>query len=313
MEGYLFRPEIPGQRLTVGKIENRIFTIRGHQVMLDTHLAELYNVEIKVLNQAVKRNQERFPADFVFQLSQMEWDILRSQLVTLKTENMYKPLIEPLKDERGKHRKFLPFAFTEQGVSMLSGVLHSKTAVKVSIQIMNAFVEMRKFLNNNAVLFERLEIVEHKQAEADIRFEYVFKALESRNAKPENGIFYDGQIFDAHVFISDLIRSAHNSIILIDNYIDESVLLLLTKRKPGVKATIYTRPGKTLSLDLEKHNQQYEPIQLKSLTVSHDRFLIIDRKELYHLGASIKDLGKKWFAFSRLDVGIFELLNKLME
>lgn len=176
---------------------------------------------------------------------------------------------------------------------------------------MNAFVEMRKFITVNAALFQRLESVEHKQLEADDKFERIFRALESPGTKPENGIFFDGQVFDAYIFISDLIRSAQTSISLIDNYIDERVLLLLTKRKPGVKATIYTKPDKALQLDVNKHNSQYTPVEIKELTVSHDRFLIIDEKEFYHIGASLKDLGKKWFAFSKMDAGSLVLLEKI--
>lgn len=194
---------------------------------------------------------------------------------------------------------------------MLSAVLRSETAVIVSIRIIDAFIEMRKFIQANTNLFQRMDFLESKQTETDRKFSQVFQALEKHEPKPENGIFFDGQIFDAYVFVSDLIRSAKHSIILIDNYIDESVLLLLTKRKQGVKAIIYTRPNKTLILDIEKQNQQYDPVEFRKLESSHDRFLLIDEVELYHIGASLKDLGKKWFAFSRMNSMQKELLEKL--
>jgi hypothetical protein len=293
------------------EIESRIFTLRNKQVMIDMHLAELYNVEVKVLNQAVKRNPDRFPDTFFFQLSETEWGSLRSQFVTLETTGKIRPGFQSNTGNRGRHRKYLPYAFTEQGVAMLSAVLRSETAVKVSIRIMNAFIEMRKFIQANTDLFHRMDMLESKQTETDRKFSQVFQALEKHEPKPENGIFFDGQIFDAYVFVSDLIRSARHSIILIDNYIDESVLLLLTKRKKGVKAIIYTRNTKIIMLDIEKHNQQYNPVEFRKLESSHDRFLLIDEVELYHIGASLKDLGKKWFAFSRLNSMQKELLEKL--
>ncbi len=280
-------------------IKNKIFTIRGVQVMLDSDLAELYGVEIRVLNQAVKRNIERFPEDFMFQLNKEEFDSLRSQFVTLKKG-------------RGEHRKYLPYAFTEQGVAMLSSVLKSKKAIEVNIKIMRAFVAMRKFLSANAQVFQRLDRTEMKLLEHDKNFEKLFKALEHH--KPKQGIFFDGQIFDAHKFVSSLIRKAKKSIILIDNFIDESVLILFTKRNKGVSVVIYTKNiSKQLELDLKKFNLQYDTIEIKEFSKSHDRFLIIDDKELYHIGASLKDLGKKWFAFTKIDFGLKEILMKIEE
>jgi len=181
----------------VKTIQKRIHTIRGVQVMLDSDLAEFYGVETKILNQAVKRNIERFPEEFMFQLNKEEYNSLRSQIVTLKAG-------------RGKHRKYLPYVFTEQGVAMLSAVLKSETAVEVSIKIMRAFVVMRKFILKNAEIFQRLDRIEYKQLEYDKKFEKVFKALESKESLPKQGIFFDGQIFDAYKFVSDLIRSAKN-------------------------------------------------------------------------------------------------------
>lgn len=265
--------------------------------MIDRDLAELYQVETKVLNQAVKRNIDRFPEAFRFPLSDEE----KKELVTNCD-----------RFEKLKHSSFAPYAFTEQGVAMLSAVLRSDVAVKVSIQIMNAFVEMRKTLQSNNLLFQRLERVEIKQLQADQNFEKLFKALEQKQLPPDKGIFFDGQMFDAYVFAADLIKQANSSLILIDNYVDESVLLLLTKRNKGVAATIYTHHiSHALRQDLKKHNSQYDPIAVKALPQCHDRFLILDRKELYHLGASLKDLGKKWFAFSKMSDLLPDLLAKL--
>ncbi len=187
-------------------IKERIYTIKGMQVMLDVDLAELYNVETKVLNQAVKRNSERFPDDFMFQISLREFDTLKSQIVTSSAKDLRSQNVT-LKDARGHHRKYLPYVFTEQGVAMLSGVLKSNTAVKVSIQIMSAFVAMRKFISSNAQIFQRLDVVERKQVEQDKKFDDIFNALQSRDIKPEKGIFFDGQIFDSYKFVSDLIRA----------------------------------------------------------------------------------------------------------
>lgn len=285
------------QIIPVENIQNRIFNIRGVQVMIDKDLAELYQVGTKVLNQSVKRNMDRFPAQFRFQLSDKE----KTELVTNcdRFANL-------------KHSSVNPYAFTEQGVAMLSAVLRSETAIKVSIRIMQAFVEMRKLVLGNAALFQRLDKVELKQIEADQKFEQVFKALESRQPQPDKGIFYDGQVFDAWTFVSGIIRSANQSIFLIDNYIDDTVFTLFGKRKPGVQVTFYTKTiSKQLLLDAQKHNTQYEPIEVIQMAAAHDRFLIIDETELYHLGASLKDLGKKWFAFSKMDSGVGNMLNFL--
>jgi hypothetical protein len=277
-------------------IQNRIYTIRGVQVMLDSDLAQMYEVETRALNQAVSRNRERFPDDFMFQLTSEEWENLKSQNVI---------------SSWGGRRK-LPYVFTEQGISSLSGVLKSETAVKVNIAIMRAFVQMRKFLVENAAIFQRLDKVEQKQIEADQKFDRIFNALEDKSVKPKQGIFYDGQIFDAYVFVADLIKSAEKSILLIDNYVDESVLQLLTKQKKDVTVTIYTKHiTKILKQDLAKHNKQYPKIEIKQFTKAHDRFIIIDKETVYHFGASLKDLGKKWFAFSKMEMNAEEILAKL--
>jgi len=292
-------------------IKNKIYTICDTQVMLDEDLAVLYEVSTKALNQAVKRNIERFPQNFMFQLNDIEYKNLRSQIV-IPSDNGLRSQIVTIKSKRGTHRKYLPYAFTEQGVAMLSAVLKSETAVKVSIQIMEAFVAMRKFLLTNAQLFQRINKTEQKLLEHDDKFERVFSLIENKGVKPEKGIFFNGQIFDAYKFFSDIIRSANNSIVLIDNYIDDSVLTLFAKRENNVKVTIFTKGiSKQLLLDLKKYNAQYPPVEIKEFKQSHDRFMIIDNREVYHFGASLKDLGKKWFAFSKFDKEAFTILDRL--
>ena len=278
----------------VNNIESLIKVIRGQQVMLDKDLAMLYGVEAKVLNQAVKRNVERFPDDFRFQLTKEE--CLRSQIVTLN-------------EKQGQHLKYMPYAFTEQGVAMLSSVLRSQTAIDVNIQIMRAFVSMRHFMVNNASVFSRLETIEYHQLEmqqhqqeTDKRIDEVFRRLDEGNAKPKQGVFYNGQVYDAYTFVSDLIKSAKKRIILIDNYVDETVLTLLDKRENCVSAVIYTQQiSRHFQLDIDRHNAQYAPIDVETFRLSHDRFLCID-DDVYHIGASIKDLGKKWFGFSKMEI-----------
>ncbi|MDO5343137.1 MAG: ORF6N domain-containing protein, partial [Bacteroidia bacterium] len=203
----------------------------------------------------------------------------------------------------------LPYAFTEQGVAMLSGVLHSPTAIEANIRIMRAFVGMRHFINENTKLFQRIETIEYHQLETDKRIDEVFCLLDKKKEYPSEGIFFDGQIFDAYVFVSNLIKKAQKEIILIDNYVDESVLNILSKRNGHVDVTIYTsKISNQFKLDLEKYNSQYQPITVRNFNKSHDRFLIID-DEIYHLGASLKDLGRKWFAFSILRCSKELLLN----
>ena len=275
------------------KIKDIIHTIRGKQVLLDKDLAKLYEVETRTLNQAVKINKERFPEDFMFQLTEKEVDQMVSQFVI------------PSKMYLGG---FLPYAFTEQGVSMLSGVLRSKKAIEVNIKIMRAFVSMRKFIMKNVNIFQKLGQHDKKFIEYDEKFEKIFKAMDTK--KPKQGIFYDGQIFDAYKFVSDLIRSANKRIILIDNFIDDSIITLFTKAKKSIKIKIYTKSiTKKLMLDIKKYNLQYNQIELKKFSKSHDRFLIID-EQIYHFGASLKDLGKKWFAFSKLNINVIDTIKK---
>jgi len=278
-------------------IQNKIFTIRGVQVILDRDLATLYQVETKVFNQAVKRNIQRFPQKFRFQLTKEELQNLRSQNVTFK-ENLT--------------TKYLPYAFTEFGVSMLSAVLKSNIAIEISIKIIESFVNMRKVISSNTLMYQRFERIEQRLSIHDENFEKIFKAIADKSVKPEQGIFYNGQIFDAYIFINDLVKSAKHSILLIDNYIDESTLTILSKNQ-NINITIYTsKISRQLNLDIKKYNQQYNKIELKKFNVSHDRFLIIDEKEVYHIGASLKDLGKKWFAFSKMDIDSFEIIGKLI-
>ncbi len=284
-------------------IQRKIYTIRNVQVMLDRDLAELYQVKAIRLREQVKRNSKRFPPDFMFQLTNDEVDFMVSQNAI------------PSKKHLGG---YLPYVFTEQGVANLASVLNSDRAIEVNIQIMRAFVVMRKFIINNAQLFQRIDNVERRQLEHEIKtdkkFNEVFDALQSKELDPKQGIFYDGQIFDAYKFVSGLIRKAEKSILLIDNYIDETVLSLFTKRKHNVAVTIFTKEiSKPLSLDITKFNSQYQPVEVKIFKNSHDRFIIIDNKDVYHFGASLKDLGKKWFAFSKFDKSAIELLQKLDE
>lgn len=280
------------------EIESLIYTVRGKQVMIDKDLASLYQVETKILNKAVKRNIERFPDSFCFQLTEKESETLRFQIGTSNTG-------------RGG-RRYLAHMFTEQGVAMLSAVLRSEIAVKVSIEIMNAFVEMRKILIGNDALLSRVDKIELKQLETDGKFEELFKALDSGKLQSKKGIFYDGQIFDAYAFVSDIIRSAQKSVVLIDNYVDDTVLTLLGKRELSVSAIIYTKSiSNQLQLDLQRYNSQYLPINVHTFAHAHDRFLIIDGTELYHIGASLKDLGKKWFAFSKMNAEVGKMLSLL--
>ncbi|OGU38485.1 MAG: DNA-binding protein [Ignavibacteria bacterium RIFOXYB2_FULL_35_12] len=285
-------------------IQRKIYTVRDVQVMLDSDLAKFYNVETRRLNEQVRRNIDRFPDEFMFQLTKEEYENLMSQIAI--SSSGY-----------GGRRK-LPLVFTEQGIAMLSGVLKSDTAVKMSIQIIRAFVAMRKFIINNAQLFQRIDTVEKRQLkheiETDEKFEKIFNEMQRKELEPKQGIFFDGQIFDAYKFVAGLIRRAEKSIVLIDNYIDETVLTLFSKRKKKVAVTIFTKEiSKPLALDIKKFNAQYPLVDVKVFKDAHDRFMIIDNEDVYHFGASLKDLGKKWFAFSKFDKNAIKLLQKLNE
>ncbi|MBO7160099.1 MAG: ORF6N domain-containing protein [Paludibacteraceae bacterium] len=284
-------------------IENLILNIRGKQVMLDRDLARLYGVETKVLNQAVKRNIERFPERFMFQLTDDEF----FKLVTIC--DRFSTL---------KHSTSYPFAFTEHGVTMLASVLRSEIAVQMSIKIVDAFVAMRHTLLNNDQLFNRIESIEHhqlimleRQDKTESQIETIFQAL-SKYELPKENVFYNNQLFEAHILMSQLIELAQKRIVVIDNYVDVSVLTLLTKRKQDVSAEIYTyKMSEQFSLDLEKHNGQYPTVEVYVSKKSHDRFMIIDDK-VYHIGASIKDLGKKLCAVTLLNsITPEEILGKV--
>lgn len=284
-------------------IRRQIYTVRDVQIMIDHDLAVLFGVETKAINQAAKRNLSRFPAEFRFQLTENE----KNELVT--SCDRFKSL---------KHSSTLPYVFTEQGVAMLSAVLRSRTAIEISISIINAFVAMRRFLVAHEPLLQRLDTLEKRQLghemKTDARFEQVFAALDAKRQQPEQGVFFDGQVFDAYRFASDLLRQAQKSIVLIDNYVDDSVLALLAKRQAGVRVIVLTRNiSKTLALDLEKHNAQYPPVAIRAFPDSHDRFLILDGNVVYHLGASLKDLGKKWFAFAKMDGGALSVMERVAD
>lgn len=266
--------------------EERIIKIREQYVILDRDLAELYGVETKRINEQVKRNIERFPDAFRFQLTD---DELRELVAVCDRFAIL------------KHSSSLPYAFTEEGVAMLSTVLRSKTAIQVSIHIMQSFVAMRRYLFNNAGIIQRISRIEIRQNETDRRIDEIFSKFQDKTI-PVEGIFYDGQIFDAYVFVAGLVKSAQRRVVLIDNYVDESVLLMLSKRAPGVSAEIQTgRLSSQFQLDVIKHNTQYEPVTVVQKQNIHDRFLIVD-DDVYHIGASLKDLGKKLFAFSKMNL-----------
>ena len=278
-----------------------IYSIRGMQVMLDRDLAILYGITTKALNQAYKRNKERFPETFAFTLSENELYTLRSQIVTLEKKNVGK----------GTHSKYLPTVYTEYGVAMLSAVLKTEKAVAISIEIIDFFVRVRRMIRSGELMIHRIDLIEKRLIGYDLKFDEIDQFIQ-KTKLPQHGIFFDNQIFDAYTFFSELLQRANQSIVLIDNYIDHTVLLQLSKRPPGVSATIYTeRIAETLQLDLAKHNAQYPPIAIRTIQKVHDRFLLMDEKELYHIGASIKDLGKRWFAFSRMDSLAGEMMSRL--
>ena len=282
-------------------IESKILFIRGQQVMLDRDLAELYGVETKRINEAVRRNIERFPEQFMFKLTKSEQNEvenrLRSQIATLenlKSQNL-------TSSGRGKYSKYLYYAFTEQGIAMLSAVLHSLTAIQISIKVMEAFVKMRHYLLDNAGIITRLTHTEIKLLEHDKNFEKIFSAMHTSPAPVKQKVFSKGPVFDAYTFFQELIHKAQKEIILIDSYVDLTVLERLSKKNPGVDVTIYTLENTPITqLDIDKFDTQYPSLSLKYTSKVHDRFLILDNREIYHVGASLKDLGKKCFAFTQL-------------
>ncbi len=302
------RTEVVDVKAAQYEIKNMIYLVRNQQVMLDYELAMLYQVETRVLNQAVKRNIERFPERFRFQLTKEEYENLISQFVTSS--------LEEEKSGYGGRRK-LPFVFTEQGIAMLASVLRSETAVQTSIHIMDSFVDMRRFLANNALLFERISNVELKQLEyrkeTDEKLERIFEYI-SQNEEVAQKIFFEGQIYDAFSLIVDLIQKAKKEITLVDGYVDVKTLNLLSKKKEQVSATVFTqKQTKLTDTDCDNFNAQYPSLKLRYTKTFHDRFLIIDRKKAYHIGASLKDAGKKCFGINLIqDVKIIkDILQRL--
>ena len=285
--------------LTIEDIKNLIYMIRGKQVMIDNDVANIYHCETKYLNRVVKRNIERFPEEFCFQLTEDEFEVLRCQFVTLN------------KNGRGQHRKYLPYVFTEQGIAMLSALLKSDVAVRVNINIMKAFIEMRKFLMINGQIFERLSSVENKLLEHDKKIDKVFNSLQlEENIKQR--IFFDGQIYDAYSLIIDIIKKAKKKILIIDNYIDDSVLKMLTKKNNNVEVVILTSDKSNIQkIDIQKFNKEYPLLKIGKTNKFHDRFIIIDNKEMYHLGASIKDLGKKCFGINKIED--LDIIKKILD
>ena len=280
----------------IAPVEQRIYTVRNVQVMQDSDLAEIYGVETKRLNEQVRRNIGRFPDDFMFQLTAEEFSILKSQIATSSWGG----------------RRTMPYAFTELGVAMLSSVLSSDVAIQANIRIMRAFSAVRRLIAANEQMYQRIAHLEYQQIETDKKIEAVMNKLDETSPDKKCGIFFDGQTFDSYSFVSDRIREATSRIVLIDNYVDDTVLTMLDKRAAGVAATIYTMQiSKAFQLDIDKHNSQYPAIEVKVFKNSHDRFLIVDDK-VYHFGASIKDLGKKWFAVNLMtEYTADELLRRL--
>ena len=279
------------------EIKNLIYTIRGKQVMLDSDVAKLFNYATKDLNRNVRNNIERFPEYYCFRLTEDEYKSLRCKNFTLN------------KNGRGEHRKYLPYVFTEYGITMLAGLLKSEIAVSISIKIVNTFIEMRNFLNSNGQVFERLTNVEYKLLEHDKKFDKVFNQLQQEeNIKQK--IFFQGQIWDSYSLIIDIIKRANKKITIIDNYIDDSMLKMLTKKNKNVEVVIITSDKSNIeNIDIKKFNKEYPILKVAKSDKFHDRFIIIDNKELYHCGASIKDLGKKCFAINKIeDISIIDKL-----
>lgn len=277
------------------EIKHLIYTIRGKQVMLDSDVAMLYHYETKKINQTVKRNINRFPERFCFKLTEEELETMWSQIVTTS------------KSEVNKYRskKYLPYVFTEQGIAMLSGLLKNEIAVQVSIKIMDAFVEMRKYINLNKYLFEKVITIESKMdkkfTEYDKKFDEVFDQLQhEENIKQK--VFFEGQIYDAYSLIIDIIKKAYKKILIIDNYTDDSILKILTKKNKNVEVVILTSDKSNIEkIDILKFNKEYPILKIAKTNKFHDRFIIIDNREMYHLGASIKDLGKKCFGINKIE------------
>ena len=288
------------QPVSLAEIQARIFMIRGVQVMLDRDLAVFYKVETAKLNRQVKRNIGRFPEDFMFQLTKKEWESLKCQF--------------GISNVRGGDRRALPYVFTEQGVSQLSGVLHNTLAEDISVKIMRAFVAMRRFITANAGLFQRVGVLEQKQIETDKKLDVVLDKIEELSpAATTEELFGTGCVWDAYSFLSSLVRRAQQRIILIDNFVDERTLLLLDKRSSGVECTVHTRFSKQMELDFAKHNEQNAEIKKIQLPLHIlDRYLIID-DEVWLLGASAKDMGHGLCTIIKVDFTPEMVLSFLKE
>lgn len=280
---------------TIEEIQGMIYTIRGKQVMLDSDVANLYHVETRIINQALKRNTKRFPESFCFQLTEIEMENMRSQNVIASKRNS----------------RYLPYAFTEHGIIIISNLLQSEIAIETSVKIVEAFVKMKNFLKQNGHIFERLTSVEYKLIEHDKKIDLVFDKLQEKKIESQR-IFFDGQIYDAYNLIIEIIKMAENKITIIDNYVDDSILEMLSKKKDNVEVVILTSNKSNIkNIDIQKFNKQYPTLKLAKTDRFHDRFIILDEKEMYHLGASIKDLGKKCFGINKIESGtIIELLLK---
>lgn len=280
------------------EIKNLIYIVRGKQVMLDSDVARLFGYQTKDLNRNVKNNIERFPEYYCFQLTEEEYKSLRCKNFTLN------------KNGRGQHRKYMPYVFTEHGITMLAGLLKSNIAVNISIKIVNTFIEMRKFLIQNGQVFDRISTLEYKQLENEKNFDKIFNMLQNKDDVKQK-IFFEGQIWDSYSLIIDIIKKANNKIVIIDNYIDDSILNMLAKKKNNVESVIITSEKSNISkLDIQKFNKEYPVLKVAKTKKFHDRFIIIDNKELYHCGASIKDLGKKCFAINKIED--IEIIKKLI-
>lgn len=281
----------------VESIRDHVYMLRGEQVMIDSDLADIYGYELKAMNQQVRRNIDRFPEDFMFQMTRDEVDLVKSQFVTSRENTFF--------SGQGGGRRKLPYAFTEQGIYMLATVLKGELATKQSIFIMRAFKEMRHFIANNALMFEKINAIELKQLEyqkdADEKFGRIFEYM-AEHEESNQKIFYDGQIFDAFSIFADIIGHAKKEIILIDGYIDVVTLNILAKKNAGVDVLAYTLPSARISTqDINNFNAQYPTLTVKRTTAFHDRFLIIDGVEGYHIGASLKDAGKKCFGINKIE------------
>jgi len=306
------------------KIDNLIYTIRGKQIMIDSDVAKLYEYKVKRINEVVKRNRERFPENFCFKLTKTEYQNLKSQdkfsdleIVNFNNSSAYN-FDENKKIMRSqiattlvkRNNRYLPFAFTEQGIVMLAGLLKNEKAIDISIKIVEAFVEMRRFISNNSTIYNRLSTIEYKLLEHDKNFTMILDKFKN-NDDIKEAIFFEGQIYDAHSLLIDIIKKAKNEIIIIDGYIDKTLLDLLTEKNKEATIKIITKKQnqQISNLDLTKFNKQYPALSINYSNKYHDRFIIIDKNILYHCGASLKDLGTKVFAINKIEDKI--LLKKL--